>query len=204
MNFKCITLSWTPNRLILGAAVLVLMGCGTMVTSDARQFIEITTISSNQESLGNADCVLKNDQGTWSVVSPGSVQVVSSGTPLHITCHKTGYLVGVNRLDAVREGYVMGDMGTLGKLVIGGATTQKPAFMTQGADAPPKRYPASVVVVLDRQIEAAKVQATGGSLMPLEPSQAGMDLNSAQKTCVEIGLIKGSEPFGMCVLKLMK
>ena len=205
MIFQHIYFSLNSYRLvlILVAACLALSGCATVGNADALQFIEVRTIASNQESLGNADCVLKNDHGTWNVVTPGRVQVVSRDATLHITCNKPGYRVGVNKLDVLREGRVLGDLGGLGKLVIGGASTQKPAFMTQGGDTHTKRYPASVVVVMS-PVDSPKTEADGSVLTSKGGVPTRKDLNDAQKFCADIGLIKGSEPFGMCVLKLIK
>jgi|ETNmetMinimDraft_20_1059909.scaffolds.fasta_scaffold105683_2 hypothetical protein len=64
-----------------------------LLSSNAYAFL----IKSGEESLPiitappGAQCELKNNKGTWSVVTPGEVIVKRSKQPLTITCIKDGY-----------------------------------------------------------------------------------------------------------------
>ena len=64
-----------------------------LISSNAYAFL----VKTGKESLPiitvppGAQCELKNNKGTWSVVTPGEVRVKRSKQPLKITCVKDGY-----------------------------------------------------------------------------------------------------------------
>jgi hypothetical protein len=69
----------------LGAA---LSGCATIIQGTTQ------SVSVNTVPEGGAQCTLTNSQGTWYVVSPGSVTVHKTKTDLDVTCNKPGYEPG--------------------------------------------------------------------------------------------------------------
>ena len=73
--------------------VIAIIILSLLLSSNAYAFL----IKSGEESLPiitappGAQCELKNNKGTWSVVTPGEVIVKRSKQPLTITCIKDGY-----------------------------------------------------------------------------------------------------------------
>ena len=60
-------------------------GCATIVT-DAGQSLRVATFSGQGEAVKGALCRLENDNGQFSVVTPGAVTVRKSGDDLLIVC----------------------------------------------------------------------------------------------------------------------
>jgi hypothetical protein len=186
------------------ATFVTLTACSTVNIADNSQIIQVNAISSNHESITDAQCTLRNDRGSWSGKTPAPVRLIVSEAPLYIACNKEGYQSASVTLEAQTEGRVVGDLGRLGKLVIGGSNEAKPAFMTQGKVEAKTQYPSTVSVLLspiadNKSTIPATSKPDGGTA-----SSSGFDFFSAQQQCLDIGLIKGTENFGLCVLKLLK
>jgi hypothetical protein len=76
---------------------LAFCGCAT-VTTGKTQDLALSTQSAGGEPLAQAQCVLKNDRGTWKAESPAQVQVRRSDGDLLVECRKEGFEAGFARL----------------------------------------------------------------------------------------------------------
>jgi len=112
----------------IGASVVslcILSGCATIVKGSS-QLIALTT----PPVLG-ATCVLSNDRGSWTVVSPAVVTVDRSPAKMRIICNKPGFRQAVATMTPDFENWTVGDAlagGPVGLLVdeSTGATHQYP------------------------------------------------------------------------------
>lgn len=187
-----------------GLLLLLLAGCATLPAPQGRQQVSVVTALPDGTPVTGALCDVKNDKGAWSTVTPGSVQVLQSDSPLQVTCQKDGYQAGSTLAGKPVEGYVLGELGGLGKLVIGGSSAARPAHMNQGAELPKKYYADSITVTLKRlEAESSSVKF-GTPAIPPRSDIIPLNLDDAQKKCAEIGFVKGTENFGLCVMRLMR
>ena len=78
---------------ILVGVLFAISGCSTLTGDGTSQTIGIETFNVVDTSrIYDARCTLSNDEGSWSVVTPGSVMVHRSNKLLDIDCRKQGYL----------------------------------------------------------------------------------------------------------------
>ena len=63
----------------------LLSGCAT-ITKDANQSVQIETFTADNQSVKGVRCSAKNDRGTWTTYTPGSVSVHRSGENLEVHC----------------------------------------------------------------------------------------------------------------------
>ena len=75
------------NRALLLLPILAAAtGCSTLTSEGTAQTIMIDTLNIvTSERVNDARCDLKNDEGNWSVVTPGSVMVHRSNKALGST-----------------------------------------------------------------------------------------------------------------------
>lgn len=71
------------------AALAVVVFCAAGCASVIEGSTQLISVSSAPES--GAACTLSNEQGKWSVVTPGAVTVQKSGSVLAVHCHKDGW-----------------------------------------------------------------------------------------------------------------
>lgn len=89
---------------------------------------------------GGAACTLSNDQGEWSIVTPGSVTVHKSASVLSVHCHKDGWGDGAYYAE-----------GRLSSLAAVGAFVPYIGLLNAAADASSgagTKYPDAVIVNL--------------------------------------------------------
>ncbi len=86
-------------------------------------------------------CRLSNDRGTWTMVAPGSVDVLESTTPLAVSCNKPGKPAGHVQLIA-RPSSLMPRV-----MMEGGARA-----LTDPRGYAPHRYPSVVRVTLGQSL----------------------------------------------------
>jgi len=70
------------------------------------------TISSN---VNGASCILQNEKGSWSLLTPGSAVITNSRENLSVKCNKEGYQSAVVSVPAKHK-----DSATWGNVVLGG------------------------------------------------------------------------------------
>lgn len=108
-------------------ASLGLTGCASIV-SGTKQPVAVNTTPA-----GDADCVLKNDKGSWEVShTPGSVVVHRSRKPLDVTCQEKGYKTAEVEVKSKTKKMAMGNVVFGGVVGVGvdvanGAAFQYPA-----------------------------------------------------------------------------
>mgnify|MGYP001579406395 FL=1 len=88
-------------------------GCAT-ITSTETQMVTVSTKASDDQPVDKAKCTLKNDMGTWQMVSPGNVAVRKSAEDLLVECKKDGNPDGFLRAVSRAAG------GMWGNIILGG------------------------------------------------------------------------------------
>jgi hypothetical protein len=69
----------------------VASGCSTLTGDGTSQNLSVMTYSTDNKDLVGAQCELKNDEGTWSGVTPATVMVRRSNKDLMVKCTKSGF-----------------------------------------------------------------------------------------------------------------
>jgi hypothetical protein len=66
-------------------------GCSTLTGEGTSQNLSVMTYTNDNKDLTGASCELKNDEGTWTAVTPASVMVRRSNKDMLIKCTKDGF-----------------------------------------------------------------------------------------------------------------
>ena len=66
-------------------------GCSTLTGDGTSQNLSVMTYTSDNKDLVGAQCELKNDEGTWTAVTPATVMVHRSNKDLMVKCTKSGF-----------------------------------------------------------------------------------------------------------------
>lgn len=82
--------------LFLGALISVALttGCSTLTGEGTGQNLTVLTYDESNKDLNGAKCELTNDEGSWSLVTPGSTMVHRSNKDLRVLCVKEGHKEG--------------------------------------------------------------------------------------------------------------
>lgn len=82
------------NKIAIACIIpLGLSGCAT-ITSSELQSLALSTTTTDDKAIANASCTLKNDKGTWRLISPGKVAIRRSSKDLMVECKKEGVADG--------------------------------------------------------------------------------------------------------------
>ena len=73
------------------AASSLLSGCSTLTADGTGQNLSVITYTTDNQSLAGAACELKNDEGSWTAITPASVMVRRSNKDLMVKCTKSGF-----------------------------------------------------------------------------------------------------------------
>lgn len=65
-------------------------GCSTLTADGTGQNLSVLTYTTDNKDLTGATCELKNDEGTWTAVTPASVMIRRSNKDLMVKCTKPG------------------------------------------------------------------------------------------------------------------
>jgi len=84
MNFKLLSL-------VLLSSVLA-TGCSTLTGEGTGQNLSIMTFTPDNKDLTGASCELKNDEGSWTAVTPATVMIRRSNKDLLVKCTKEGMM----------------------------------------------------------------------------------------------------------------
>lgn len=108
---------WRLSRSVGMAALLACVSLGTgcaTVTGSETQLISVETIEAAGGAVAGADCKLSNNNGLWSLKSPGAVSVRKSSEDLVVRCEledrPAGTTRAVSRMNA----------GMVGNVIFGG------------------------------------------------------------------------------------
>jgi hypothetical protein len=66
-------------------------GCSTLTADGTGQNLSVMTYTTENKDLTGAACELKNDEGSWTAVTPASVMVRRSNKDMMVRCTKSGY-----------------------------------------------------------------------------------------------------------------
>jgi len=194
------TFVFKPLYFIFLAALVFCMSATAV--DDMSQKMEVNAELLSGVSIDGANCELRNDKGNWSVVTPNSVDVYPSTLPLQVSCSKDGYSLAIASVDRQADGRVLGSLGAFGRLVVGGSSTARPTFMSNDNTTPNYQYPSPInIVMTPLPVEVSLPNSSPRG--DFRQSNKAIDFDEAKKKCDEIGFRKGTENFGMCVLKLM-
>lgn len=102
----------TKIKITAAAVFLTLLsGCAT-ITKEKMQIVTVTTSCSNK-AISGANCSLKNEAGTWQVVTPNPVQIHKAYNDLSVAC-----TIGQSSASKTVESSANG--GVWGNLLFGG------------------------------------------------------------------------------------
>lgn len=65
-------------------------GCSTLTGEGTSQNLSVMTYTTDNKDLTGASCELKNDEGSWSAITPATVMVRRSNKDLMVKCTKSG------------------------------------------------------------------------------------------------------------------
>ncbi len=89
-------------------------GCSTLTGDGTSQSLSVMTYTVDNKDLVGASCEMKNDEGTWTAVTPATVMVHRSNKDLVVKCTKAGF-------DDARANVVSKTKGNMwGNIVLGG------------------------------------------------------------------------------------
>lgn len=69
----------------------LLAGCSTLTADGTSQNLSVMTYTVDSKDLVGATCEMKNDEGSWTAVTPATVMVHRSNKDLMIKCTKAGF-----------------------------------------------------------------------------------------------------------------
>jgi hypothetical protein len=76
--------------LAVAALSVLATGCSTLTGEGTSQNLSVMTYTGDNKDLLGAQCELKNDEGTWTAVTPATVMVRRSNKDLVVKCTKQG------------------------------------------------------------------------------------------------------------------
>lgn len=131
--------------LLCGGIVLVLAGCAS-VTGSKVQPVSVQTFQENKEVEG-ATCTLSNDEGKWTVTTPGSVTVHKSTDNLLVFCNKEKTGNGSETVLSKANG------GAWGNILLGGPI----GYVADRETGAGFNYPPVITVILNKIAEVVGV-----------------------------------------------
>jgi len=195
------------TRLLIAIVLIALTGCSTISGSGSNQSISVQTVASDGSNLEGAKCDMTNDEGTWFVVTPGSAMVHRSNKDLQVICRKAGADVGTASVISRTKGNMYAN------IILGGGI----GAVVDHNNGAAYEYPGLIKIFMGRsnqKIDETSAQASfeaNSTTLPTvvqttvnSATSNTLNLDAAEKKCVELGFKKGTENFGNCVLKIAK
>lgn len=100
---------------VLIGSLMLVSGCSTLTGEGTAQSISVETMErASGDRIIDARCDLSNDEGAWTVLTPGSVMVHRSNKPLSVKCQKLGYIQDYSSVDSKTKANMWGN------IIIGG------------------------------------------------------------------------------------
>jgi len=72
-------------------SIALTSGCSTLTGEGTAQNVTVLTYLGDKKDLNGATCELENDEGSWSLVTPGSTMIHRSNKDLRVLCAKEGH-----------------------------------------------------------------------------------------------------------------
>lgn len=117
-------------------------GCSTLTGEGTSQNLSVMTYSTDNKDLTGAQCELKNDEGSWTAVTPATVMVRRSNKDLMVKCTKSGFADARANVVSKTKGNMWGNIifgGGVGAIIDhnNGSAYQYPPVLklTMGQDA---------------------------------------------------------------------
>lgn len=101
-------------------SVLFTSGCSTLTGNGTGQNVTVLSYDGANKDLNGARCDLKNDEGTWSLTTPGSAMVHRSNKDLSVLCIKEGHKDGRATVVSKTKGNMFGNIifgGGIGAII---------------------------------------------------------------------------------------
>ena len=106
---------------VLIGSLMLVSGCSTLTGEGTAQSISVETMErASGDRIIDARCDLSNDEGAWTVLTPGSVMVHRSNKPLSVKCQKLGYIQDYSSVDSKTKANMWGNIiigGGIGALI---------------------------------------------------------------------------------------
>lgn len=106
---------------VLIGSLMLVSGCSTLTGEGTAQSISVETVErASGDRIIDARCDLSNDEGAWTVLTPGSVMVHRSNKPLSIKCQKLGYIQDYSSVDSKTKANMWGNIivgGGIGAII---------------------------------------------------------------------------------------
>lgn len=99
---------------VVAGGMLLVAGCAT-ITGSETQAILVDTHDGSGEAVAGADCRLSNNNGAWTIKSPGAAQVRKSADDLLVRCESEDRPPGIARVVSRMNA------GMVGNVIFGGA-----------------------------------------------------------------------------------
>ena len=135
------------NIVITCVVSLGISGCATL-TSSKMQSLTLSTTAADGTAIGQVNCTLKNDRGTWELISPGMVAIQRSAKDLVVECKKDGVADGSLVATSRVVGSIWGNI-----LFLHGAGAAIDHYSGKGYD-----YPDNLPVVMGKSVTVDKRQ----------------------------------------------
>jgi|TARA_B110000503_G_C7098703_1_gene392814 hypothetical protein len=107
--------------IVLFSSLILISGCSTLTGSGTAQSISVETVEGTSgDRIIDARCDLSNDEGSWTVLTPGSVMVHRSNKPLSVKCQKSGYIQDYSSVDSKTKANMWGNIilgGGIGAII---------------------------------------------------------------------------------------
>ena len=102
-------------------ALLLQTGCSTLTGDGTAQSVTVETYEGQFDNrIYEAKCKLTNDEGTWTVVTPGAVMIHRSNKLLNVECSKDGYIQDAVAVDSTTKANMFGNIifgGGIGAII---------------------------------------------------------------------------------------
>lgn len=145
------------------AAVITLgvlaTGCSTITGSGTSQSVSVQTYKTDGGDLDGAKCEMTNDEGTWFVVTPGSVVVHRSNKDLKVICRKSGIDAGTADVVSRTKANMFGN------IILGGGI----GAIIDHNNGSAYEYPALIRIFMGRSNQ--KIEDKGGDAISTQQSQ---------------------------------
>lgn len=95
---------------ILFLVIFFIVSACASITGEAIQPISLVVKDANSNNVDGAQCLLRNDKGSWEAKSPGYVNVTRSADDLVVECKKAGYSDGQLKAISRARGNMWGNI----------------------------------------------------------------------------------------------
>jgi hypothetical protein len=97
------------RKIFLVIFLFAVSACAS-ITGESVQPISLIVKDANSNNVDGAQCLLRNDKGSWEAKSPGYVNVTRSADDLVVECKKAGYSDGQLKAISRARGNMWGNI----------------------------------------------------------------------------------------------